>query len=799
MSEVIDSVERSVKNSKERSVEAQVAKRQHVLDLAPSTISLENLRCVIELYGPPQLIADRRKSHSKVRLTRKLLASCSLMASAFGFVKKAESLFQTGTTVEKIDKSLQVDRRWSLPMPKWEPHHDAVLLVAITKHGWIESESSCRAITSDKEIVWGPPFDRSSTNVKMAEEKKIPPAMIEAVAKRACDFLNDNKQVLSSAKTFNPAGLVRTYWLEKRRPASKGDSLADPTPHEENYAVNVPALLQEEASDSSELAELPTRKELLKRAKTILTRATISAGKSNAEESASKTKDHPYTVLDQSHPCNVYLAQLLRNLMKAPAGGDLYKLLCKKTLEEAAERKADLLKYVASSAQPNDNLDQQQKDFESIKENIDTAKRSMSKSVRLGKNVLRAILGEEPQQPKSPNEPLFPVVKARLKVVPVKPKPGSNTKSPKAASKKADPKASSADAAITAARQRMGANKNKNGLTVDLTEVETLILQTVATYGIPAFNKDWMAQLDPASPVESESLMSWVAFGHYLKTVSQARLHEADVKVQKANKDYDALEQKPNISGEKREQIERACWLSEQNFEAAELAIGQASDYAAEPETLAKKTIMTIAKIGKHASQKKPDEDVGVRVYKWLPKEIEKWAKELELLDERGKTLTLTAVDFLKDLSEAERNSVQTVAAFDALGCTQVVSQVALICRLKAFLGTHKDDPDSMQARVVQAALNVRENWAERPEWWSADSADFDVLLVKRLASEGFGGLMQTKLSYGLAEPVSLDHIFPCYLISLPLSHRLGFYSKQSRPTSLWLFRGKHCKHGRHS
>ena len=47
LSEVIDSVERSVKNSKERSVEAQAEKRQHVLDLAPSTVSLENLRSVI--------------------------------------------------------------------------------------------------------------------------------------------------------------------------------------------------------------------------------------------------------------------------------------------------------------------------------------------------------------------------------------------------------------------------------------------------------------------------------------------------------------------------------------------------------------------------------------------------------------------------------------------------------------------------------------------------------------------------------------------------------------------------------
>lgn len=746
-----------MKSGRERSVEAQAEKRQHVLDLVPSNVSLENLRSVIELYAPPQLIADRRKSHSKVKLTRKLLSSCSLMTSAFNILRKAESLFESGTAVEKISQCLQVDRRSSLPHPKWAPHHDAVLLYAITKHGWIESESSIRAITGDKDIVWGPPFDRSSTHIKATNEKIVPPAVIEAVAKRACDFLNDNKQLLNMSKTFNQSGLVRTYWLEKHRPAERGDSLADattPRNHDDDFVVNRQALLQEESSDSSELSELPTRKELVKRAKTILSRATVSTGKSGPDESISKSKDHPYTVLDQSHPCNVFLGQLIRGMLRAPAGGELYKLLYEKTLEEAKARLADLSTFSPSSSRPG-TTEQQRKDFESIIEHIDTVKRNMSRSVRLAKNVLRAIIGEELQQPKTPNEPLYPVTKARLKVAPVKPKQGSSIKSPKSASKKVDPKASSADTAIATARQRMGVNKSKHGLTVDLTEVETLILQTAATYGLPSLSEDWKTELDPSSPIENESKMTWVSFGRHLMTVTKARLDEATVMVQKANKDYDGLELKPSISAQKRDAIERACWLAEQAFEAVELSAGQAADYSSEPETLAKKTVMTLAKMCKHAGQKKHDEDVGVRVYKWLPNQvIQKWAKELELLDEHGRTLTLTAIDFLKDLTEAERNSIQTVAAFDAERSGQVVSQVALISRLKAFFEAHKDDPDSLQAHVEQAALNVRENWADRPEWWSAENADFDMLLLKRLANEGFVGLMQSKLSYGLAEAV---------------------------------------------
>ena len=744
-----------MEENKTRSDEAQAEIRQQILSLSPSTASLDLFKSVVEKYGPDQLVADRNKAQKKVRLVRKLLSSCSLMDSAFNIIRKAESLVKTGTVVDKINKCLQIDRRSPVPHPKWTLHHDAVLLLAITKHGWLESEASCRAISEDKSISWGLPFDRSSTDFHSSDEEKNPPnppATVEAVAERACNFLNHNKQLLGTNKIFSPVSLIRTFWLEKHRPSDRGDTLADPSTHEEDYKINRQALLQDESPDSADLAELSTRKELQKRAKTLLNRAIIAPIAPNATINETPTKkDHPYTVLDQSNPCNIFLAQLIRGLVKAPLGSDIYKTLYKQTLEEAESRKTDIDALGSLDAQPNEKWEQQRSDLQNIIEHVEIAKRTMTKSVRLGKNILRVIIGEDPQQPKNPNEALFPVVKARLKVVPTKKKQTASVKAPRSfPTKKCDSRLSAAESAVAAARQKMGSVKNHG--TVDLTEVETSILQTASYFGVPALTKDWEAKLDSADTNDANSAMTWVEFGRHLTTVSKARMDEANQKLQRANKDYDSLETKPNLPADKRDSIERTCYLAEQNYEAAEIAFGQAADYSSEPDTLAKKTIMTLAKVSKRAIKKKAEEESGASVLKWMVSLVDAWAAELELVDESGQTLTLTAVDFLKDLSEAERASVHTVAAFDANGCAQLIGQIAIISRLRSFLETYQADSDTLHAHIEQAVLNIRDGWTHRPDWWTA--SDYDILLIKRLVHDGFDAFVQTKVPHGVDIPV---------------------------------------------
>jgi hypothetical protein len=745
--EVIDSVSEAVANIRKQSAEARVESRDRILALSPSNASVERLHEVLERYAPAQLLVDRRKSQSQIRLTRRHISSCSLMSSAFDMIEKASSMFESGSLVEKISKSLQIDRRSALPHPKWTSQHDAVLMYVITKHGWLESDANVHAMKEDKAIEWGPPFDGSAKKSNAADQQKNPPAMIEAVACRACSFLNENERLLNDGKTFNPVALIRTYWLSKTRPASMGDTLADTTPHEESFSVNRAALLQEESAEGSELVELPTRKELQKRAKTLLNRASIAKGKASPE-GITGTQDHPYTVLDQRNACNTFLAQLVRGMIKAPNASDLYKTLVKLSMEEIKARKMDIETVAPKRDTPGwEQWEQQLKDLQSIHNDIDMAKRSMGKSVRLGKNVLRAILGEEPVQPKTPNEPLYPVIKARLKTVPMKKSIVAPKLSKTAAKRSANLKLSLAEAVILEARKKSLTGKSKTATCMELTDVETLILLSACSFGIPIVTNNWRIRLGSAL---KEGGLTWVGFGRLLTVIAKAHMEEAATKQRKATNDYESLELRPTIELEKRNTIEQTLWTADRLYDNAEVAFGQATDYASEPETLGKKAIMTLAKTLVSTDKRliSTDAGAGVGVWKWLSTQIKDWAHELELLDANQEILAYTAVDFMQGLSETERATVRTVASFDSASCGHVFGQISLVSRLRNLLS--KYDGDSLHAHVQQAVLNISEVWPDRPSWWSNTSGLHDVLLLQRLFHEGFESLLQTKASYNI-------------------------------------------------
>ncbi len=53
-----------------------------------------------------------------------------------------------------------------LPHPEWTLQHDAVLLRAVVKHGWLDSHATCLAVGNDKSIRWGAPFEISDQSVR---------------------------------------------------------------------------------------------------------------------------------------------------------------------------------------------------------------------------------------------------------------------------------------------------------------------------------------------------------------------------------------------------------------------------------------------------------------------------------------------------------------------------------------------------------------------------------------------------------------------------------------------------------
>ncbi len=73
---------------------------------------------------------------------------------------------------EQLCKAIKVNPG-SRPHPEWTVHHDAILLRAVVKHGWIDSSATCLAIGNDKTIRWGAPFEVSAQSTVTDESQSV--------------------------------------------------------------------------------------------------------------------------------------------------------------------------------------------------------------------------------------------------------------------------------------------------------------------------------------------------------------------------------------------------------------------------------------------------------------------------------------------------------------------------------------------------------------------------------------------------------------------------------------------------
>jgi len=274
------------------------------------------------------------------------------------FESKAKSEYEKLTDLVKL---LASDKRTALPHASWKPLQDAVLIRAIAKHGWIDRDRASRAIAMDADIKWGRPFDegldipaaveKASFEKKEKEQPPRPPPPydeVKAVAARAADFLNSEHGMIPDLKGFNINLIARSYSLA-RRDAGDGDGAA---PGASNWVVDEDTLRRvvenagrggdggEDDQDDEEMEEpdqdLPSKKDLSKRIKMVLTRTanaamlvTVSAqhaamaaqqtsgtgGGGGGGEANTGTK-HNFCVLDQSDGCNVYLTELLHAVLR---------------------------------------------------------------------------------------------------------------------------------------------------------------------------------------------------------------------------------------------------------------------------------------------------------------------------------------------------------------------------------------------------------------------------------------------------------------------------------------------------
>lgn len=379
--------------------------REHDLSLNNANIEYKSLMSFLLRYAPLQLLGEKRQM-KRIPLGRRLLSSCKHMYEAAFLVDKST---KEGAPLKAI---LSVDPRSTLPHPLWTFEHDAILIHAIVKHGWVDRDKSCRRIVKDPNIKWGAPFQLDHEG-NQSEMKSDESGDLRAAAKRAATFMENSEKLLDVTKGVNRHLIIEAYGL--RRFGENGDSSTG------TWSVDEELLLKGSKNNNANVkskgvVDLPTKKELAKRATLVLSKSILvaegggraSAGKSNSSNvgnmPSKEAVEHGFTAVDQGNRCCILLAEMIRGVCKASLtkAGKSVKFLCSLVFDEAQT----LRDMYATRTSAQDK--QRATELASIVDQIQLARRSMKSSTTPGKNLFRAMLGIDPVQPKIASDPLYP-------------------------------------------------------------------------------------------------------------------------------------------------------------------------------------------------------------------------------------------------------------------------------------------------------------------------------------------------------------------------------------------------------
>jgi hypothetical protein len=601
----------TLENSRQLDVDREAIARSKHLKLDETIVDLKTLSDFLLRYAPFQLLNDRLSS-KKLFLNRRVLSACSSLNYASTLVRRAHSAAGEGDIVDQLEKLLSVDHRSALPHPSWTLKHDAILIGAVAKHGWIERDKSCRAITTDPDVKWGVPFDFSevesaqhgqdNSSAKGLSDDEV--TVLKSTALRAAEFLSKHHDVIEELKGCNQHLLIDSYGLRQ----SSDDSMPnDDTSHPE-WIVDNDMMLQavtggvgERKSTQGtalEPLDLPAKKDLAKRLKTVLLRsiAVLESGvdpagsrpipaTANPVESAN---DYGYTVIDQGDRFCILLAEMVRGILKGSQTkmGRQVRLMCSIAYEEAAE----LRKVRLALAESTGDMDVKAKadEMEQIALQLALVKKSLKTAARPAKNVIRVMLGMDPQPPRTASESLFPT-KVVLE---------ERTASTKDATKRDVPRRDDGALGERSLLRAMKKAFDKNDgapcyfskaseaeVGLQLTMVETLILFTFCAEGIPVYDEK---KYEVSEDRMRSYGLSWNEVGAILEMAAKDYHVGAIDKLNKCRAALRKVMDQPDDSPAKM-QAAKKVESAEHDESDKENAAKQAVDFAAVPDKLAKK------------------------------------------------------------------------------------------------------------------------------------------------------------------------------------------------------------------
>jgi hypothetical protein len=688
--------------------------------LSPETTKIADLLAFVSNYGSIQLAFHRVDSSSRVNLTKKVLSNSLYMYNASLLLQRCSKPdLDQASVIKSLAKIIEVSRKVGLPHTQWTRYQDATLVFAVAKHGWLDQETAVKNTVNDSSISWGEPFEKKgegANSVKVSLAK----ILLSSSGKNVALILSTHRTLIDGLKGFNRDRIVKTYGLV--RPAD------DP----ERWVC------RDIVVHNNEVSDLPPKKDLVRRAKAILSRTSDK----------SQLESHGMAALDPFIAAHAFLEEILRAVVR---DGNLAASMAQE-LFDIALKEIQILDQACISQPSSPEIQELRAMYQKVTGQLAFAKRHISKSRTQAKNLVRVTLGEEPLKARRDGESSLPEI--------------SSSKKPATAStgKPASPQRISSktmgDRAIEAARRQLfetfGASnpEPRSDLYLYLTEVETLIVTIATGYGLPVWIGGWKDLFKRNPSKLSSRIFSWWDFYLLLTELASKRVDDYKKRVNRFEKELrENSETVVKEDGDHRSAKLRYESASNE-FSSSVSALEQIQEYENELDNLAKKTIMLLAKIHQMTALhlKASDtqiEGVGPDVIAWMRGEVRRWSESFELLADDGEPLAYTAVEFLNEVPEDERITIEIATVFDRKNCTLVSSQNASSTRIRSLLRTH---PDIGTLRYHLDGAISTETWKKKPIDWTTLS---DVTLLCRLSIFGYGpSLLSTELSHSSSSPV---------------------------------------------
>lgn len=380
--------------------------RERDIALSGGNVNYEALFDFLLRYGPLQLLGEKRQTN-RIPLGRRLLSTCKHMQEASSLLEKARE-----ANIE-LKAILSVDGRSMLPHPSWTSAHDATLIEAIVKHGWVDRDTACRSIVNDAQFKWGYPFEldgqAAGPKINGSETDNL-----RATAQRAASFLENSEELLDTLKGVNKKLIIEAYGLKHAN--DEGGVGAGTWAVDEETLLRVLAK-DEDNAEIKEAADLPAKNYLAKRAKLVLSKSVsilegntrgppgqVPSGAGNLKEGTKETVDHGFTTINQGDRCCILVAEMVRGVCKGSVSKapKAVKTLASLVLREAQALRDQYLERVVKTDAAKT------KEMGTIVDQIELAIRCFKFSVIPAKNLFRAMIGLEPVQAKISSHPIYP-------------------------------------------------------------------------------------------------------------------------------------------------------------------------------------------------------------------------------------------------------------------------------------------------------------------------------------------------------------------------------------------------------